>query len=97
MSLVERCVHQIVPPCPSVLFRKEWERCKTCAYDLENNKKCVNYSAIVYEISEKKFEQIIPESASYEPLKLDVSNEKLELIMSEALKFDTAVLPVSQN
>jgi len=60
MSALERCVHQILNPV--------WERCKDCAYDLENNKKCPAYSPTVYDVSNNKIEPNI-----YEQLKLDVS------------------------
>jgi len=30
------------------LFREKWERCKTCIYDPENNKKCPDYSPGTY-------------------------------------------------
>jgi len=60
MPVLERCVHQILNPV--------WERCKDCAYDSENNKKCPAYSPTAYDISENKIE-----SNMYEQSKLNVS------------------------
>jgi hypothetical protein len=44
MPELERCVHQGVDTGRHVLFKEQWENCKTCTYDPENNKKCPNYS-----------------------------------------------------
>jgi len=51
MSLVERCIHQFLNPV--------WEGCKTCAYDLENNKKCPGYSKTSYEIKDIRPEDAV--------------------------------------
>ncbi len=67
MSL-ERCVHQGLDTGAHVLFKEQWERCKNCTYDPENNKKCVGYSPTAYSVSDKK-----PEPVISEPLKLDIS------------------------
>jgi len=39
----ERCVHQGLDTGAHALFKEKWERCKNCAYDLENNRKCSDY------------------------------------------------------
>lgn len=43
MSELERCVHQISDEGVHALFKEQWERCKNCAYDPQNNKRCSNY------------------------------------------------------
>jgi hypothetical protein len=48
MSVLERCVHQEHDEGAHVLFKEQWERCKSCAYDPENNKRCCNYSPTAY-------------------------------------------------
>jgi D-arabinose 1-dehydrogenase-like Zn-dependent alcohol dehydrogenase len=48
MSTIERCVHQISDEGKHVLFQEQWEKCKKCTYDQENNKKCCGYSPITY-------------------------------------------------
>jgi hypothetical protein len=48
MSTIERCVHQISDEGPHALFKEQWERCKGCKYDPENNKRCCGYSPIAY-------------------------------------------------
>jgi len=41
----ERCMHQgVIDNGRHALFNEKWERCKNCAYDPENNKKCPDYS-----------------------------------------------------
>ncbi|HPD82028.1 MAG TPA: hypothetical protein PK357_02915 [Candidatus Pacearchaeota archaeon] len=56
MSDIERCVHQVSDGGNHLLFKEQWERCKNCAYDPENNKKCSGYSPIVYSTSENILE-----------------------------------------
>lgn len=53
MSDIERCVHQISDGGNHLLFKEQWERCKNCAYDPENNKRCPGYSPIVYSVPDK--------------------------------------------
>lgn len=50
-TLVERCVHQIFDEGVHVLFKEQWEACKKCAYDPENNKKCPGYSPTAHYVS----------------------------------------------
>lgn len=57
MSDIERCVHQISDGGNHLLFKEQWERCKNCAYDPENNKKCPGYSPRVYSIPENMSEK----------------------------------------
>jgi hypothetical protein len=52
MLELERCIHQGVDVGHHALFKEQWERCKNCAYDPENNKKCPGYSPVVYSIPE---------------------------------------------
>jgi hypothetical protein len=47
-TLVERCVHQGINTGHHALFKEKWERCKNCAYDPENNKRCPEYSTTAY-------------------------------------------------
>ena len=54
MSVLERCVHQGLDTGAHVLFKEKWERCKNCAYDPENNKKCTDYSKSDYYFSDEK-------------------------------------------
>jgi hypothetical protein len=56
MSGIERCLHQISDEGNHILFREQWERCKNCAYDPANNKKCPGYSPIVYSLPENIYE-----------------------------------------
>lgn len=61
-TLEERCVHQGVDNGIHILFKEQWERCKNCAYDPENNKKCENYSPTSYFIPENNFYLIVSQS-----------------------------------
>jgi hypothetical protein len=54
MSVEERCVHQGIDTGAHVLFKEKWERCKNCAYDPENNKRCTDYTKVEYYISDEK-------------------------------------------
>jgi len=54
MSLVERCVHQGLDIGAHVLFKEQWERCKNCTYDPENNKMCAGYSPTAYNLPDEK-------------------------------------------
>lgn len=90
MSLEERCAHQGVDSGPHVLFKEKWERCKNCAYDPENNKKCSDYAKADYYVPDKRSEPIISEQIT------EKINE-VEVIIPEELKFNLSTLPVSQN
>ena len=60
MFIEERCIHQNeLDTGPHVLFKEQWERCKNCAYDPENNKKCNNYFGIKQTVPEIKPELVI--------------------------------------
>ena len=58
MPTIERCVHQTCDEGVHVLFKEQWERCKECSYDPENNKKCPGYSPISYCCSENNLNLI---------------------------------------
>ena len=53
-SVEERCIHQFLNPV--------WDRCKTCAYDPENNKKCNGYSPTAYDIPINNKKLAVPET-----------------------------------
>jgi hypothetical protein len=48
MLELERCIHQGRDVGHHALFKEQWERCKNCTYDLENNKRCPGYSPTSY-------------------------------------------------
>lgn len=54
MPTIERCVNQGINAGRHLLFHEQWERCKNCKYDPENNKKCPGYSPTSYNIKEKE-------------------------------------------
>ena len=62
MSALERCVHQILNPV--------WERCKDCAYDSENNKKCPNYSPTAYYASDNNPNLVSSVSKNFDEVKV---------------------------
>jgi hypothetical protein len=54
MSVEERCVHQGVDTGRHVLFNEQWERCKKCTYNLEENRKCFDYAKSYRDVPDKQ-------------------------------------------
>jgi len=89
MSALERCVHQIMPTGAHISFLKgEWERCKECKYDPENNKRCPNYSPTSY---------YVPDDSDKKPEIVSEQTEKMPEPVFESLKLNFSTLPISQN
>jgi len=70
MSALERCVHQIFDEGVHVLFKEQWEACKKCAYDSENNKKCPNYSPTAYYASDNNPNLVSSVSKNFDEVKV---------------------------
>jgi hypothetical protein len=60
MLIEERCMYQNeMDTGPHVLFKEQWEKCRNCVYDPENNKRCNNYFGIKYSVPDIKPESVL--------------------------------------